>query len=276
MKKYTGNLVIIGGAEDKETECEILRFIINKVDQNGGRLVIMTAATSHSEKTKKLYSDTFEKLHFSNYDFIDFNDRDDASSNEYISMIEKCGGVFFTGGDQLKITSLIGGTRLLKSLQQVYEKGVLIAGTSAGASCVCSTMIVSGREEDSPKKCTIKMAPGLGFIDGVLIDQHFSQRGRIGRLLNAVAQNPESIGIGIDEDTALVVEKDSSFRVIGNGAVTIVDGSGISHTNVSGLNPDEVLAITGILLHVLPKGYRYDIESRMPIRKNEEEKNENS
>lgn len=276
MDEFTGNLVIIGGAEDKETKCEILKFIIQKVKNKGGKLIIMTTATNFPEETKNIYTNTFEKLNFKDYDFISFKDRDDANNIEIANMIEDCGGIFFTGGDQLKITSLIGGTRLYDSLMNAYRNGTLIAGTSAGASCVCSTMIVSGKEEDSPKKCTIKMAPGLGFIDGVLIDQHFSQRGRIGRLLNAVAQNPESIGIGIDENTALVVEGESCFKVIGDGAVTVVDGKNISHTNVSELNPNEVLAITNIKLHVLPRGYRYDLKSRMPMRKNKEDRNENT
>jgi cyanophycinase len=139
-------------------------------------------------------------------------------------------------------------------------------------------MIVSGKDDDSPRKCTIKMAPGLDIIRGVLIDQHFAQRGRIGRLLNAVAQNPEILGIGIDENTAIVIEGKPEFRVIGSGAVTIADGKLMTFTNVSELSPDESLAITDIKLHILPKGYRYNIEERLPLleTKNEEDKNENS
>jgi cyanophycinase len=139
-------------------------------------------------------------------------------------------------------------------------------------------MVVSGKDDESPRKCTIKMAPGLDIIRGVLIDQHFAQRGRIGRLLNAVAQNPEMIGIGIDENTAIVIEGSSIFRVIGSGAVTIADGKAMTHTNVSELSPDESLAITNIKLHILPKGYRYNILDRLPLlkMKNKEDKNENS
>jgi cyanophycinase len=138
-------------------------------------------------------------------------------------------------------------------------------------------MIVSGVDDESPKKCTIKMAPGLDLIGGVLIDQHFSQRGRIGRLLNAVAQNPGILGIGIDENTSVVFESSSDFKVMGSGAVTVVDGRSISHTNVSELIPDEILAITDIRIHVLPKEYGYDVENNITLlKKNEEDKNENN
>jgi cyanophycinase len=159
----------------------------------------------------------------------------------------------------------MGGTPLYNSLKNAFSNNTLIVGTSAGASCLCSTMIVSGIDEEAPKKCTIKMAPGLDIIRGVLIDQHFAQRGRIGRLLNAVAQNPGILGIGIDENTAVIFDDKSTFNIMGTGAVTIVDGRDITFTNVSELSPDEILAITDLRLHILPKGYSYDIENNTTI-----------
>ncbi|SKA76300.1 cyanophycinase [Caloramator quimbayensis] len=277
MERYYGNLIIIGGNEDKEGECEILKEVVKKCKEKEGYLTIVTAATDYPREVGEKYSGVFEKLGCREIEIIDIKTRKDAIDNKYKKRIEESSCIFFTGGDQLKITSLIGGTVFFESLKLAFERGALIVGTSAGASCLCTTMIVSGKDEDSPRKCTIKMAPGLDIIRGVLIDQHFAQRGRYGRLLNAVAQNPEIIGIGIDENTALVIEESPIFRVIGSGAVTVVDGHTITHMNVSELSPDETLFITDVRLHVLPKGYKYDIRQRKPLLNNfKEEKNENN
>lgn len=265
MEVYFGNLIIIGGAEDKKDKCEILREVVKKCSKSGKPLVILTAATEYPEEVGAEYKNVFKKLSYNNTRIIHIKDRDDANRQDYCDEILNSSCVFFTGGDQLKITSLIGGTDMLEGLKQAYRNGVLIVGTSAGASCVCTTMIVSGMDDNSPRKCTIKMAPGLDIIRGVLIDQHFAQRGRIGRLLSAIAQNPEMLGIGIDENTAIVIEKSSILRVIGSGAVTITDGKLLSHTNVSELTPDETLALTDVKLHILPNGYKYDIQNRIPI-----------
>ena len=266
-----GNLIIIGGAEDKKNECEILKKVVQRSMQKIGPLVLLTAATDLPEEVGKDYIDTFNKLGCSNVEVVDIKNREDVSNSDYCNLIENCSCIFFTGGDQLKITSLIGGTRLYDSLKKAFNKGTLIVGTSAGASCLCSTMIVSGTDEDSPKKCTIKMSPGLDLIRGVLIDQHFAQRGRIGRLLNAVAQNPGILGIGIDENTAIGFEGSGIFTVLGSGGVTVVDGRTITYTNVSELSPDEILAITDIRIHILPKGYGYNINSNLTILKKTKE-----
>lgn len=274
--KY-GNLIIIGGAEDKKGDCEILKEVVKKAKLSEGPIVLLTAATDLPKEVSEDYKDIFNKLGFNNVHPIDVRNRMDVNNVEYCNVIENCSCIFFTGGDQLKITSLLGGTSLYSSLRRAYLKGTLIVGTSAGASCLCSTMIVSGLDEEAPKKCIIRMAPGINLIGGVLIDQHFAQRGRIGRLLNAVAQNPGILGIGIDENTSVIFEENSSFRILGSGAVTVVDGRNISHTNVSELSPDEILAITDVKIHILPKGYGYDVEKNITIlKKNEEDKNENN
>jgi cyanophycinase len=262
-----GSLMIIGGAEDKKNDCEILKEVVDKTKAKKGSLVLLTAATNLSQEVVKDYTETFNKLGFNNIQIVDINHRNDANNLDYCNILTSCSSIFFTGGDQLKITSLMGGTPLYDSLKNAYNNGTLIVGTSAGASCLCSTMIVSGIDEDSPKKCTIKMAPGLDIIRGVLIDQHFAQRGRIGRLLNAVAQNPGILGIGIDENTSVAFEGNSTFNILGSGAVTIVDGRNISFTNVSELSPQEILAITDIKIHILPKGYCYNVETNLTILK---------
>ena len=156
--------------------------------------------------------------------------------------------IFFTGGDQLRITSLVGGTPVYEALRKCLIKGIFIVGTSAGASVMSDTMIVQGNDDDSPRKCTLKMAPGLSFIRNVIIDQHFAQRGRIGRLLAGIAENPEVLGVGIDENTAISVNQDGKIEVIGEGAVYFIDASNITYTNVSELHSDETVSYTHLTL----------------------------
>lgn len=270
-----GYLVIIGGAEDKENKCEILREVVKIYKKKKGPMVILTVATDYPEEVGDNYTKVFNSIGVEDIKVLHIKGRHMAECKESIDTINEAGCIFFTGGDQIKITSLIGGTLFYDALKSAYLKGTLIVGTSAGASCLSSTMIVEGDDDSAPSKCTIKMAPGLDIIRGVIIDQHFAQRGRIGRLFAAVAQNPEILGIGIDENTALVIEGKDSFRVIGEGAITIVDGNYISHTNVSELSQNEILAITDIEVHILPRGYGYSLKSKAPIIKKEHKEDKN-
>lgn len=264
-------LIIIGGAEDKEDKCEILRKVVEMGGGEDARITIITTATERPMEAGNLYRDIFRKLGVKNIDILNINSRREALDEEYISSIRDATCIFFTGGDQLRITSLLGGTSAYAALHHAYRKGALLVGTSAGASVMSSNMIVEGEDDDAPKYCTLKMAPGLGLLNEVIIDQHFAQRGRIGRLLVAVAQNPYMLGVGIDEDTAIIVEGDS-FHIIGSQTVTVVNGMNLSHSNVSELKPREPLALCDILLHILPKGYGFDMASRKPIvGKNESE-----
>jgi cyanophycinase len=180
--------------------------------------------------------------------------------------------IFFTGGDQLRITSLLGGSPIYDELKEAARSGIYIVGTSAGASVMSDTMIIEGNDEEAPRKCTLKMSPGIGFIENAIIDQHFDQRGRIGRLLTGIAQNPQILGIGIDENTAIIANKDGIIEVIGEGAVYFIDGSKISYTNVSEQHSDEVLSIYDVKLHVLKEGNKFNIMRKAPF---EEEKSEN-
>lgn len=259
-----GNLVIIGGAEDKEGKCEILKRVVQMSGNENSRIVLMTTATEHPREVGSLYRKIFKKLGVNNIDIVNINSRRDALNEEYIKSIGSATCIFFTGGDQLRITSFLGGTGTNKALENAHLSGALIVGTSAGASAMSSNMIVTGKDDDAAKYCTLKMAPGLGFLNGVIIDQHFAQRGRIGRLLVAVAQNPNMLGVGIDEDTAIIVSGEK-FNVIGSQSVTVVDGMYISHTNVSELMPEEPIGLTDIKLHILPKGYGFDLISREPL-----------
>lgn len=263
-EKVEGTLMIIGGAEDKKGECIILRKLVELSKKREGNLIVMTAATEHPEEVGKEYIDIFDKLGSDGAFAVHIHSREDANNSQYGQLIENASCIFFTGGDQLRITSLIGGTIAQKALFKAYKRGAVIAGTSAGASVMSETMITSGNDDDAPKKCTLKMAPGLGLLREVVIDQHFAQRGRIGRLLSAIAQNPHILGIGIDEDTAIIISNDATFEVIGSNAVTVLDGTHIQLTNVSELKPDEILAVTNIIMHVLPSGFSFDMKLRKP------------
>jgi len=260
-----GYLVIIGGAEDKKGRREILSEFMRLCGERP-TIGIITSATKEPAESGKNYEDIFTSLGAAKVIKLLVQDRTEANSDSALEDLRQCDGVFFTGGDQLRITTIIGGTKFANKLKELYKRGAVIAGTSAGASVMSETMITSGNDDDAAKKCTLKMAPGLALIDKVVIDQHFAQRGRIGRLITAIAQNPEMLGVGIDEDTAIVVTPNNELEVIGSQSVTILDGRSIAETNISDLAPDELLAVFNMILHVLPAGYGYDLQEHKPFR----------
>jgi len=265
-EKVKGNLIIIGGAEDKYGERNILKQVADIIGGKEANLIILTTATEKPDEVGNEYRKVFENLGIINIEVLKINSREEANSDNNSERIENSTGIFFTGGDQLRITSILGGTKVYKALQNAFEKGIVIIGTSAGASVMSDTMIVDGNSNGPARKCTLKMAPGLGLLEEAIIDQHFDQRGRIGRLLCGVAENPYVLGIGIDEDTAIRVFPDAHLEVIGTNAVTIIDGKSIKSSNVSELKPDEILAINNVTLHILPGGYGFDMNNRQVLR----------
>ena len=269
-EKISGNLIIIGGAEDKEGDKEILKRVAKYIDSKKEKLVIATIATEYPEKSYEKYKKIFEGLGIVNIENLDITKREDAFKLENVQIINNANLLFFTGGDQLRITSMIGGTLVYDAIKELCNRGGLIAGTSAGASVMSDTMIVQGEDDESPHKCTLKMSPGLGLVKNIIIDQHFAQRGRIGRLLTAIAENPEVLGIGIDEDTAILVSDKGTAEVIGSGAVYFIDGSAIDYSNVSEQYSEEVLSIFNVKLHVLKEGNKFNLLDKVPF---EEEKN---
>ncbi|MGE5473428.1 MAG: cyanophycinase [Ignavibacteriales bacterium] len=264
--KTKGTLIIIGGAEDKTGERKILKDVVRIAGGAEAKVAIMTTATENPQKAGNNYREIFQNLGVSNITILDISSRDDANIDANAEIIKKSTGIFFTGGDQLRITSILGGTKVYNALQDAYINGLTIIGTSAGASVMSSTMIVDGNSNDPARKCTLKMAPGLGLLEEAIIDQHFAQRGRLGRLLCGVAENPDILGIGIDEDTAIIVYPDSHFEISGTNSITVIDGKSIKSSNVSELKPDEILAIANVTLHVLPSGYGFDIKNREVLR----------
>jgi cyanophycinase len=257
-------LLIIGGAEDKEEDCHILREFVRRAGSTKANIVIMTAATELPRDVGENYIRVFERLGAENIRIVDTETRDDASSSTALEAIAKATGIFFTGGDQARITSILKDTEIDTAIHKRFSEGVVIAGTSAGAAVMPDKMIVEGDSQTNPRMEIVEMGPGLGFLPGVVIDQHFSQRGRLGRLISALIQEPAVLGFGIDENTAMVVT-DSQIEVIGQGSVTIVDESEATYNNMGEILKDEPLAICGAKLHILPHGYKFDLKTRHPI-----------
>jgi cyanophycinase len=261
-EKKTGTLIVIGGGEDKEGRKTILKEVARCVGK--GRLLVSPVASHEPEGYFPPYEEAFKELGIEDVRELDIRTREDASDPDKLALFEGATGLLFTGGDQLRITSQLGSTPFWERLKTLYDNGGVIAGTSAGASAMCETMLVQGTGRESHRIGDISLAPGLGLIKDAIIDQHFAERGRMGRLLGTLAPNPRVLGIGIDEDTAIVVEDDRQFRVIGNGAVYIVDATSISHSNVAEERRGRALSIFGVQLHVLSQGDEFDMENRRP------------
>ncbi|WP_309085337.1 cyanophycinase [Chelativorans sp.] len=256
-----GTLVIIGGHEDHDGERVILKEVASHIPD--GKLVLATIASHEPEGYLEKYQATFAELGVSQVNELYVDDRAEAGLEEKLEMLEGVNAIFFSGGDQLRITSQIGDTPIYERVHEIYQSGGLIAGTSAGASVMSDTMLVRGPSATSFRIGDLHMAPGLGLLPNVIIDQHFAQRGRIGRLIGAVSQNPRVLGIGIDENTAIVVQGES-FKVIGNGAVYLVDGGGVTHSNIAEAAADQALSIYDLRVHVLSAGDIFDLATRRP------------
>lgn len=260
-KRVKGHLVLIGGAEDKVYSKLILQHFFHLAGGKGSRIIVLPTASNFPD-VGELYCKIFSEWGAS-ADVLFIDNRSDAESQEYEKLLKAATGIFLTGGDQLKITSVLGGSRLAEVLFRAYfEKGVVLGGTSAGAAAMSSHMIIAGSQGSIPRKGMVKMSPGLGLLNWVIIDQHFAQRERIGRLLSAIAHNPALLGIGIDEDTAIVVSPNRTFKVIGSGTVTIVDGSNIQYTNIYQLTTVKPVVLVNVTLHVLSEGFQYNFQKR--------------
>jgi cyanophycinase len=260
-KKSEGPLIIIGGGEDKEGERVILRAVARHL--NGGKLVLATVASHQPEGYFEAYQQAFADLGIEELVELYVKDRAETLDPDKLRILDGAAGVFFSGGDQLRISSQVGDTPVEQRVREIHQAGGLIAGTSAGASMMSETMLVKGTSGESHKIGDLHMAPGLGLVRDVIIDQHFAERGRFGRLFGAVAHNPRELGIGIDEDTALVLQ-DSRFDVIGSGCVYVVDGAGVTQSNIAEARPERALSMYDIRLHVLSSGDTFDLARRRP------------
>jgi cyanophycinase len=270
-KQTRGNLIAVGGGESGEITGDSLKIIEKFIELSGGmkkaKVLIMTVATDDPQDAENRYEELFDRLKFKNFDAVNIADRSESFDEALLEKIKNATGLYFTGGNQLHVTALTGGTPLHELILDKFNKGMTIGGTSAGAMMMSSSTLLSGASDTAPALSTVAVAPGMDLLDNSIIDTHFSQRGRHGRLLSTVAHNPQVIGIGIDERTAAIVQG-SKFKVIGEGAVTVICAKNSMHTNLPYIKSEETISIFGVDFHVLSEGYEYDLANREPITPN--------
>lgn len=261
-----GHLLVIGGAEDKYNERRILKKFLELAGGEKAEVLIVPVASDFPEFAADVYTQAFRNLGVSNPRVLRATSRQDIVQADVDRLLDGVTGVFMTGGDQMRLVSLLGGTKLAERLRRVVRgTNVVMAGTSAGAAAMSTSMIVRGEPSSHPHKNAVKLSPGLGFLKNIIIDQHFSERGRISRLITAVSYNPYNLGIGIDENTAIILDGKGILEVFGQGSTTIVDGSQISFNEIAEVADNESFSICGVQFHVLRDGLIYNYLDRHPI-----------
>jgi len=259
-----GSVIIIGGAEDKVRDRVILSRFAALAGGRDATVAVISTASSMGLEAGERYKQVLGELGISRVRTVHAITRAQANDEATALSIRDATGIFMTGGNQLRLSSTIGGTRLADAVLDQFRKGAVVAGTSAGASAMSSHMIAFGASGATPKHRMAQIAAGLGVLPGVIVDQHFQQRNRLGRLLSLIAQNPSLLGLGVDEDTAGVVGTDHVMEVIGRGSITVVDGAR-SETDAWEVHGHRPLMISGVVLHSLPAGYRFDLRRRERI-----------
>jgi len=272
-----GTILIIGGAEDKGNEedekkrkhnikYEKLEILKELLPKNGrkGRIEIITTASSIPDQMKKMYLNAFNNLGYLDIGFIDIKDKMEARDPKFCKLVEKAHAVFFSGGDQFKLTGILGGTETVQMIKEKYlhDKDFIVAGTSAGAMALPKLMIYQGGKHEAMLKEDLQIASGLGIIDHCIVDTHFIKRGRFGRLAHAITMNPESLGIGLGEDTALIIKDGDLATCCGSGMVVIVDGHEIEQTNVTEIEDHSPIYVENLKVDILAKGCSFSIKDR--------------
>jgi len=256
-----GKLVAIGGAEDKTAEAIILRQVLEFTGKSERRVGVITTASGYPDDVFGEYHKVFSRLGVEEIFDIRIRVRADAESAEFIDMIEKSDVVFISGGDQMRLTSIFGGSSALDAIRQRHRDGGVIAGTSAGAACQSTTMVYGGHATDSLRKGAVKMSAGFGLIEGVIIDTHFLERGRFSRLMEVGATNPEYLGVGLGEDAAVLFDRGTIYA-FGPGHVILVDSSQITGSNVFDLADGEAVSVHNVTMHALVDGNAYSLSDR--------------
>ena len=255
------HLLVIGGAEDKLRQRQILSRFVSLARGTSGRIVVISTASSLGDEATELYQSLFRAMDVPDVQGLRPLTRDEAEDRAVAEVLDEATGIFLTGGNQLRLSAVIAGTRLGRAIADRYRSGAIVAGTSAGASAIASHMVAFGTGGATPKQRMTQMSAGLGLLPGVLIDQHFEQRNRIGRLLALVAQSPSLLGIGVDEDTAGLVSPAGIMEVLGKGAITILDPAHLQ-TDAYQVKRHRPIMVSGVVLHSLPSGYRFDLRRR--------------
>ncbi|RYY39304.1 MAG: cyanophycinase [Chitinophagaceae bacterium] len=279
MNQYPkGKLIAVGGAEDKGTDLEkgeirrnnlnffelgILRRIVEEAGGKESRIEVVTTASMIPDEVGENYLRTFGKIGCTNVGVMRIRDRGDAQRQEYLDRLLNCRAVMFSGGNQLRLSATFGGTQFLNILHKRYQnEDFIIAGTSAGAMAMSQTMIYEGNAAQAHLKGEVKMTSGLGFVDNVIIDSHFEKRGRFGRLAQAIAGNPSCIGLGLGEDTGMLITNGNEMEAIGSGLVLILDGHDIGHSNIADIPEGCPISIENLKVHLCEKGNGYLVRER--------------
>lgn len=279
MTAPKGYLVSVGGAEDKGTETEkgflqsdklrffelgILKNILKLIKDIGSPIVeVITTASSIPDEVAENYKDAFSKLGCTNIGHMRIRTREDATKAEYIARLKACHCIMFSGGNQLRLSSIFGGTEFLDILKQrYYNEPFVIAGTSAGAMAMSNTMIYEGDAAHAHLKGEVKITTGLGLMQNVIIDSHFDKRGRFNRLAQAVAAYPGAIGIGLGEDTGVIVTNGTELIAVGSGSVVIVDGKFIDYNNIADIEFGQPISVENIVVHIMSSGDVYQLDTR--------------
>ena len=261
----SGMLMLIGGAEDKVGNRAILRRFIELAGGPDARIAIIAAASEIHAVVSQTYRRIFTELGAHDVRVMELYRREQCTDPVAIQPLNDATGIFLTGGNQLKLMTILGGTPAATRIRRVYRHGSVVAGTSAGASAVCQHMMAYGSSGTTPRKAMMHFAPGLGLITRVLVDQHFGARGRTGRLITAIAHNPYLLGVGLDEDTAIEVDASRMVRVFGRGSAMFVDGADTHYNNIHRLPDQAPLAIYDLRFHILTHGHCFDVTNRQPI-----------
>ena len=257
-----GFIVPVGGAEEKIGDVAILRRFATLCGGKTCRVAIIPTASEVAE-TGSRYEELFHSLGVGRAHVLPIASRADGQRREWLDLLDQVDAAFLTGGNQLRLSTMIGGTEIAKALRRRNAEGMHVAGTSAGAAFLCEHMIAFGREGASPRAKIVTLAPGLGLTNRIIIDQHFRQRDRLGRLLSALAYNPFAIGIGLDENTAAFIGPDETLEVVGGGALTIVDSSELEFSSMARVRKNDPVCLIGLRLHILDHGATFNLHTRV-------------
>lgn len=256
-----GAVVAIGGAEDKTSRADILRRVLVLSEAEPPVVGIITTASSIPDAVFEEYLGVFTAIGAAEVLDIRIRDRQDSADERFVDMIRRSDVIFISGGDQMRLTNILGASAALATIRARHELGVTIAGTSAGAACQSQTMVYGGPANDSLRKGAVKMAAGFGLVEGVVMDTHFLERGRFSRLMEVGATNPEYLGVGLGEDAAVLFDGDL-IRAFGPGHVILVDSSRITGSNVFDLEDGEAVSVHNVIMHALVDGYAYSMADR--------------
>ncbi|MBL6992188.1 MAG: cyanophycinase [Bacteriovoracaceae bacterium] len=257
-----GHLIAIGGNEDRDEDLIVLKRVIQEVEKANYKVCIITTASEEPEKRAKDYKNAFTQLGASEIVILDIKERSQANDNRFVKKLENVDLIFLAGGDQLRLTTILGGSKLLQAIHRHLEGGTHMAGTSAGAAAFSDTMIYEGKSEEGLLKGKVLTTSGFGFVENIIFDTHFMARGRIGRLIQIITTNPTCIGVGLGEDSGILLKGDGTGEVIGTGQVIIVNGSNIHYSNIMNIQSGGAIAVENIQIHSIVDGYGYDFKNR--------------